>query len=162
MTNLNLGCGNDIKEKFTNVDCQKLEGVDVVHNLEKFPYPFENNSFTYIHASMILEHICPKNTIKFMNECWRLLKKDGTMFIAVPIAGSWISHQDPTHCNYIGEWTMKYFDPSQQEYSIYTPKPWDILEQDREIVRKEIGYGKLDIQIPIDCLEITLQKMEEL
>ena len=44
MSKLNLGCGNDYKDGFVNVDignCKK----DLEHNLEIFPYPFEDDQF---------------------------------------------------------------------------------------------------------------------
>lgn len=150
---INLGCGRDIMKGYVNVDRQKLDGVDIIHELEQFPYPFKDGSADHINATMILEHLCPKNTIRFMDECWRILQAPGTMFLGVPIAGTWLDFQDPTHCNHIGDWTMKYFDPRYKEYDFYTPKPWHILEQKREICKK----GKF-VNIPIDCLEISLEK----
>jgi len=42
---LHLGCGKIIKEGYVNLDIQKLPGVDVIHDLNKFPYPFKDNSF---------------------------------------------------------------------------------------------------------------------
>ena len=153
---LNLGCGRDIQEGFINLDKQELKGVDVVHDVEQFPYPFEDNSMDHINATMILEHICPKNFIPIMNECWRILQAGKTMFIGVPIAGAWLDFQDPTHCNHIGECTMRYFDPAYPEYAFYSPKPWCIRKQAREVCKK----GEW-INIPIDCLEITLEKRHE-
>lgn len=57
MKKLHLGCGEDIKEGYINLDFLKMDGVDVVHNLNKFPYPFEDNQFDEVYASHILEHL---------------------------------------------------------------------------------------------------------
>ena len=54
---LNLGCGNDIKEGWVNMDYIGAEGVDVVHNLNRLPYPFPDNTFDSILASHVLEHL---------------------------------------------------------------------------------------------------------
>ncbi len=54
---LNLGCGKQIKEDYTNLDKVALEGVDVVHDLDVFPYPFRDNTFDEILCSHVLEHV---------------------------------------------------------------------------------------------------------
>jgi hypothetical protein len=42
---LHLGCGTNIKKDWINLDFVKLKGVEVVHDLNKFPYPFKDNTF---------------------------------------------------------------------------------------------------------------------
>ena len=39
---LNLGCGNKIMEGYVNVDKFNLYDIDIKHDLERFPYPFES------------------------------------------------------------------------------------------------------------------------
>ena len=41
MKKLHLGCGKVIKKGFINLDSVKLKGVDVVHNLDVYPWPFK-------------------------------------------------------------------------------------------------------------------------
>ena len=41
---LNLGCGNKIMEGYVNVDKFNLYNIDIKHDLEKIPYPFETES----------------------------------------------------------------------------------------------------------------------
>ena len=50
-TNLNVldfGCGNDKVKNSIGIDKIKSETVDVVHDLDIYPYPFEDNFFDLI------------------------------------------------------------------------------------------------------------------
>ena len=57
---LNLGCGSKILNGYTNVDKFDYYKADSVHDLEKFPYPFKNDSVNEILLSHILEKIVLK------------------------------------------------------------------------------------------------------
>lgn len=74
---LDIGCGaNKASKEFIGMDVRPLPGVDIVHNLEKYPYPFEDNTFTLVHASHVLEHMNPASTDpKIVNLIDLLLKK---------------------------------------------------------------------------------------
>jgi predicted SAM-dependent methyltransferase len=78
---LNLGCGNDIKKGYVNVDNIKLKGVDKVVDLEK-KLPFKSNSCNEIIAYKIIEHL--HNPHFFIEECYRILKKDGVLKLSAP------------------------------------------------------------------------------
>ena len=93
---LNIGCGRDIRKGWINLDMVKSEGVDVVHNLEKFPYPFKNNFFEEIYAAHIIEHL--ENPYKFMRELWRISKKNAKIIIKTPhFSNGVLSWSDLTH-----------------------------------------------------------------
>lgn len=85
---LNLGSGKIKKEGYTNVDVQDWEGnTNIKHDLTSFPYPFEDESIEEIYTAEFLEHISFRNTKRFLDECWRILKYDGSLTIQVPDAG---------------------------------------------------------------------------
>ena len=77
---LNLGCGRNLKEGFTNVDVSGKP--DVKYDLDKYPYPFKANSVDFILAAHVLEHL--DKPLTFLKECQRILKKGGRMEIRVP------------------------------------------------------------------------------
>jgi predicted SAM-dependent methyltransferase len=71
-TKLNLGCGDDIKPGYINVDFEVFSGVDLKIDLNKIPYPFKSNQFTEIFMSNILEHL--NDPYQIMNEIHRISK----------------------------------------------------------------------------------------
>jgi SAM-dependent methyltransferase len=132
-TRLDLGCGeNKHGNDWIGIDSRPLKGVDIVHDLEKFPWPLPDNCAHLAVASHLLEHINPHGGVflNFMDEVWRVLRPDGEFAFVVPYAGSPGFWQDPTHCNGINEATLCYFDPLHESglYRIYKPKPWKIRE----------------------------------
>ncbi len=82
MRKLNLGCGADIRKGYDNLDCVKNQGVDLICDLNKFPYPIEEDTYDEIYAKFILEHL--DNIEECLREWYRILKKEGTLIIQVP------------------------------------------------------------------------------
>lgn len=56
-TKIDLACGNNKKEGYFGVDIVNVPGVDLVHDLNVYPYPFEDNSVEKINCSHYMEHI---------------------------------------------------------------------------------------------------------
>jgi len=125
---LDIGCGEIKRPNFVRLDKRKLPGIDIVHDLEKFPYPLADECCLTIVASHIVEHIKPWLMINFMNELWRITMPEGKLAISTPYAGSAGYWQDPTHCNGCTEVTWAYFDLEAKLYAVYKPKPWRIAD----------------------------------
>ena len=66
MNKLNIGCGKDIKKGYINLDKSKVDGVDVVHDLDTYPWPFEDDFFDEVYGRDIIEH--SKDLFKSMME----------------------------------------------------------------------------------------------
>lgn len=109
---LNLGCGTDIREGWINLDNFDSKTLDVIHNLETFPYPFEDNYFDEIIAINVLEHI--ENPVRVIEELYRITAKNGKVTIRVPYYNSKDMGTDPTHKNFFSEHSLDYFDPSKK------------------------------------------------
>jgi len=123
---LDLGCGANKQPDCIGMDKRKLNGVDVVHDIEETPYPFADETFTRVIMSHVMEHIDPRKAIDVMNEIWRITKVDGILMLAMPYAGSFGHWQDPTHIKPWNEATCHYFDPDMELWKIYEPSPWKI------------------------------------
>lgn len=129
---VDIGCGaNKQGKEWFGIDYRPLEGVDLVQDLEKFPWCVPSESFDTAVCNHVIEHIQPTHGIfiEFMNEAWRILKPGGNIMIGAPYATSVGMFRDPTHVNFINEETWSYFDPFDQLYNgslyhIYSPLPW--------------------------------------
>lgn len=106
---LHLGCGTVIKEGWLNHDMIELPGVDVVHDLRQFPWPFDDGQFDEVYMKDVLEHL--PDTIKTMEELYRITKPEAKVYITVPYWNSVTAHGDPTHVRLFTEDTFSFFDP---------------------------------------------------
>lgn len=133
---LDLGCGQNCKigddgVKFTGVDYVKCDGVDIVHDLTKFPYPFEDNSVDEVFTSHFLEHLDGEQRIRFFSEMYRILKPDGKMTHVHPYYKSVRAIQDPTHK----------FPPISENSYLYWDKNWRAANKlDHYKMPKELDF----------------------
>jgi len=105
---LNLGSGGRPLEGWGNVDRNpNAPGVNVVHDLDDYPWPFETESVHEIFASQCLEHLLDHN--RAMKEIHRVLRKGGIARISVPHFTWQFSFQDPTHRHFFGYNTFSYY-----------------------------------------------------
>jgi len=114
---INLGAGTDVNNDYINVDMMDIEGIDVVHNLIHFPYPFEDESADNIRAVDVLEHLPPyigeeHGVVKFIEECHRILKPGGELYIQTPGWRAEFLWIDPTHVRGFDIQSMDFFDPT--------------------------------------------------
>lgn len=106
---LNLGCGADIRDGYTNVDCYAGPGVDVVTDLNRDVWPWFEGMAHHILAKHIFEHV--DDAPGFMEACWRVLRPGGTLDIITPHWKSRDAYTDPTHKRFPTEYTFDYWVP---------------------------------------------------
>ena len=119
VTKISLGCGTEPEEgdEWLNVDIVKLDGIDVVYNLMNYPWTFaEDNSIEYIKAKDIIEHMAThlpdgrNSVIAFIEECHRILKTGGILFIQTPSWEADFFWIDPTHVRPFDKRSFDFFD----------------------------------------------------
>jgi SAM-dependent methyltransferase len=106
---LHLGCGNEILPGWINHDLAELPGVDVVHDLDSYPWPFEDDRFAEIRMHHVLEHL--SEPVRAIEELHRIARDGGTVEVRVPYWNSTDWATDPTHKTPFSEYSFDFFDP---------------------------------------------------
>lgn len=91
---LNLGCGEAYQAGCVNVDFFSTK-ADIRHNLNAFPYPFNDGEFDEIYCLNILEHL--DDVIKAIEEIYRIGNNGCEVTIRVPHFRSACLYEDITH-----------------------------------------------------------------
>jgi len=104
-------------------------GVDVVHDLNNFPYPFGNCKFNYILASHVIEHIL--HPIKVIDELWRIIKPNGILEIRCPNFSA-ASSGGLQHYHKFAHDHFRLF--TKHDNQQYTDRYWKIIEEKIEFV----------------------------
>lgn len=110
------------------MDIVALPGVDVVHDLLAFPWPFPDNSFDHVFMSHVLEHVphyvahkeSKDGFILAIEEIHRILKPGGTLEVLSPHPDSPDVWADPTHTRVIHPKNFDYFTDDGR-YNFYSP-----------------------------------------
>jgi len=114
---LDLGCGNKKREGAIGVDCNPRTDADVIHDLNKSPYPFEDSSFDEIYVDNVIEHL--DNVIGVMEELYRISKPDALIKIDVPYFRAKWAFIDPTHRHFFTTESFSYFDPKHVHNKLF-------------------------------------------
>jgi SAM-dependent methyltransferase len=92
---LNLGAGEEKPAGYINVDRHPLTGADIMHDLNRFPYPFADASIDEVRAFHVIEHL--DRPFEVMRELHRILKPGGVLHIKVPHFSRGFTHAEHTH-----------------------------------------------------------------
>ena len=88
---LNLGCGNDIKEGYINIDRYNNLGlVDIISDISSLP--FKNKSVDKIYNAHVIEHISLNDIYAVMSEWRRVLVDGGILELHLPDLETEVNH----------------------------------------------------------------------
>lgn len=128
---VNLGCGKVRIPGSLGVDRVLIDNyVDVVHDLDVLPYPFEDSSVDEIHLYHVLEHL--REPLKKLEEIYRILRPGGILHMRVPHFSSMGAFTDITHIRPFGYLSFDCLEPDNYQH-FYTTAEFKIL-------KKEIKY----------------------
>lgn len=143
----------DVKTCFSDdvitLDINEELNPDIVWDLNNLPLPLDDNKFDEIHAYEVLEHIAYQGDYKsffhLFNELYRILKKDGFIFISVPVWNSLWGFGDPGHTRIINIGTIVFLSQKQYEKQVGKTPMTDY---------RNIYKGDFDI---LKCIEDEVQ-----
>lgn len=125
---LDLGCGTNKKNNSFGIDFRAYKGVDLVHDLNIFPYPIPDNTFDTVYIDNVIEHL--NDVVKVMEEVHRISKSGANIYIYVPYFRSRWASIDPTHTHSFTINSFDYFDPTTKigaKYN-YTSKNFKLMD----------------------------------
>lgn len=126
---LNLGCGQDYRDGWTNVDIDENSPADLVYDLQDVPWPWNDETVKYILMDNVFEHIHPRYRTAVIRECHRILHPSGHLQMHLPVpevGGGW----DETHYVVPG-WRWP-----------YNPK-WRDMWTVTEVESSRVGVGQI-------------------
>ncbi len=103
---LDIASGQNKQAGFIGIDI--MPSSDIVHDLNIYPWPIENDSVEEAVCSHFVEHV--DDLIKFMNELGRIMKVGAKCVITAPYYSSIRAWQDPTHKRAISEASFLYYN----------------------------------------------------
>ena len=116
------------RKDYINLDSCEAVRPDVIWDLNRFPYPFEDNTFDEILAYSILEHL--DDLVKVMEELHRIAKPRATLDVRVPYWDGYGFASDPTHKRMFTEHTFAFFT-GEADYSFITKARFKIKSMER-------------------------------
>lgn len=106
---LSLGAGMRRHDGAVHHDRVALPGIDVVHDLTIFPWPWADGWFERIVAFDVVEHL--PDLLRSVEECHRILQPGGRLWIHTNDARNWRAFTDPTHVHFCTPETFDFFVP---------------------------------------------------
>ena len=81
---LNLGCGSDVKFGYVNVDQNPKYKPDLTGEVIPVLYSFDDETVTEILSFHLINYFSHSSLIDFLEQCFRVLKKEGELIIEGP------------------------------------------------------------------------------
>jgi SAM-dependent methyltransferase len=153
MATLELGCGVHPTPGALHHDRVKHSPfVDVGHDLNVLPWPWNIGQFDKILALDVMEHLTV-DVQAWMDACWDILKPGGELVLRLPAYDNPVSWRDPTHRRVFHPETFDYWDKRRQLHHDYgwfyfkeSCRWWEIVTVERTnggdlgfILRKEVS-----------------------
>lgn len=130
---LDIGCGRAKHHGAVGIDWIPGPSVDIVHDLNKFPWPIEDDAFDEVICQDTIQLL--DNVVKTMEEIHRIAKPGAIVKIRTPHFSHPNSFRDPMHKWHFTIDTFDYFTEGFN-YPIYTDKKFRMLKKEFIFNRK--------------------------
>jgi len=131
-TKLIIGCGIQKPDDFYGIDINPRSKADLLYDLNKFPWPFNDNTFEEIYCPAIIEHL--NDFYKVFEEIWRISKNGTKIYINVPHYSDTAAFTDPTHVQYLTTYSFDVLT-KDTKWSYYTEAKFKIIKFDVKLLK---------------------------
>ncbi len=104
---LHIGAGKRKVVGAVTLDINPRHCPDITWDLNRFPYPVEDESFDIVVCEHVLEHL--RDVVRVMEELHRVLTPGGRVWVRVPHFSSLNANTDPTHTRRFSSRSLDYF-----------------------------------------------------
>ncbi len=122
-TILDLGCGSAKTAGAFGVDISADTDADLVHDLDVYPYPIEDDRFDQILVQDVIEHIA--KPYELMAELHRIARPGARIQMRTPHFSSILAYSDPTHRHYLSALGMRSL--AEPRFAHYTTKRFRVV-----------------------------------
>lgn len=127
---LDVGCGNDKIPGAIGIDLVAGPQVDIVHDLDRMPWPIQTSAFDVIRLWSVIEHL--RDLVAVMEEVHRVARPDAIVLIGTPHFSSANAYTDPTHVHFLSGRFLDYFVQDTEmsgHYGFYSKARFNLLER---------------------------------
>ncbi len=149
---LDLGCGSAKAPGAVGIDISSETDADIVHDLDTFPYPIEDNSFDHVLMQDVIEHL--EEPIRVMEEVHRVLRPRGRVDLRTPHFSSALAYGDPTHRHAFSSIAIRSL--AEPGFAHYTPVRFSVIQLtlDLWLPFRLLGIGALANRAPENLREV--------
>jgi len=127
-TKLNLGCGDDYRQGWHNVDVREAVGPDERVDLNQTPWPWPDNSFELVLMDNVIEHL--DDRLAALQELHRITHSWGEIVLRFPHWNSAGHYTCPSHTNTLTNRTFENYEVAD----LFTV---------REVSARRVRFGRL-------------------
>jgi SAM-dependent methyltransferase len=141
-----VGCGSAKTPGAIGLDISADTAADIVHDLDTFPYPLDDDGFDQILLQDVLEHV--ELPIRVFEELHRIARPGARVQLRTPHFSSVLAYGDPTHRHYFS--TIAIRSLAEPRFAHYTEVRFRVVHitLDLWLPFVAVGLGRLANRYP--------------
>jgi SAM-dependent methyltransferase len=143
---LDIGCGSAKIPGSVGLDVSADTDADIVHDLDVFPYPIDDESFDQILLQDVIEHV--REPIRVFEELHRIARPGAQIQLRTPHFSSVLAYGDPTHRHYFSALAIRSL--AEPRFAHYTSVRFRIVHVtlDLWLACRLLGVGAIARRYP--------------
>ena len=138
---LDIGCGNRKYPGAIGMDISGDTEADIIHDLDVYPWPLEDDSVDQVLMQDVIEHIA--EPYRLMAELHRICRSDARVQLRTPHYSSVLAYSDPTHRHAFSALGIRSL--AEPGFSHYSAARFDVISVtiDTWLPYRLLGIGKV-------------------